>query len=70
MTFLYRQEYYGNPMTRDPYQPEETECIVAKNRHAGTGECKLAMYAAVSKFVTADATPRAGYRKAIETGNA
>ena len=69
VTFLYRPEYYGDPLTRDPYQPEETECIVAKNRHAGTGECTLAMYAATSKFVTANAEPRAGARMAMKTGN-
>lgn len=69
VTFLYRPEYYGDPLTRDPYQPEETECIVAKNRHAGTGECKLAMCAAVSKFVTVNADPRAGVRMAMKTGN-
>lgn len=69
VTFLYRPEYYGDPLTRDPYQPEETECTVAKNRHAGVGTCKLAMYAAVSKFVTANADPRAGARVAMKTGN-
>lgn len=69
VTFLYRPEYYGDPLTRDPYQPEETECTVAKNRHAGVGTCKLAMYAAVSKFVTANADPRAGARVAMQTGN-
>lgn len=69
VTFLYRPEYYGNPLTRDPSQPEETECTVAKNRHAGVGTCKLAMYAAVSKFVTANADPRAGARVAMQTGN-
>ena len=67
VTFLYRPEYYGNPLTRDPSQPEETECTVAKNRHAGVGTCKLAMYAAVSKFVTANADPRAGARVAMQT---
>ena len=69
VTFLYRPEYYGDPLTRDPYQPEETECTVAKNRHAGVGTCKLAMYAAVSKFVTANADPRSGARIAMQTGN-
>lgn len=69
VTFLYRPEYYGDPLTRDPYQPEETTCIVAKNRHAGTGECRMAMYAAVSKFVTANADPRTGARIAMQTGN-
>lgn len=70
VTFLYRPEYYGNPADRDPYMPEETECIVAKNRHAGVGECKLAFYAATSKFVTTNTDPRSGYRKAMQTGNA
>lgn len=68
VTFLYRQDYYGNKADRDPYMPEETECIVAKNRHAGTGECKLLFYPATSKFVTASSDPRAAYRKAMETG--
>lgn len=66
--FLYRKDYYGNKADRDPYMPEETECIVAKNRHAGTGECKLAFYPAMSKFVTASSDPRAGAKKAMETG--
>ena len=70
VTFLYRQDYYGNKADRDPYMPEETECIVAKNRHAGTGECKLLFYPATSKFVTASSDPRAAYRKAMETGQA
>lgn len=68
VTFLYRQDYYGNKADRDPYMPEETECIVAKNRHAGTGECKLLFYPATSKFVTASSDPRVGARKALETG--
>ena len=68
VTFLYRQDYYGNRADRDPYMPEETECIVAKNRHAGTGECKLLFYPATSKFVTAGSDPRTGARKALETG--
>lgn len=70
VTFLYRQEYYGNRADRDPYMPEETECIVAKNRHAGTGECKLAFFPATSKFVTANTDPRTGYKKALATGQA
>lgn len=68
VTFLYRQDYYGNKADRDPYMPEETECIVAKNRHAGTGECKLLFYPTTSKFVTASSDPRAAARKAMETG--
>lgn len=70
VTFLYRQDYYGNRADRNPYMPEETECIVAKNRHAGTGECKMLFYPATSKFVTASSDPRTGARKAMETGNA
>lgn len=70
VTFLYRKDYYGNAAHRDPYMPDETECIIAKNRHAGTGECKLAFYPATSKFVTAASDPRSGYREAIRTGNA
>lgn len=70
VTFLYRPHYYGNPADRDPNMPEETSCIVAKNRHGGTGECQLAFYAASSKFVTANPDPRSGYRKAVEQGQA
>ena len=70
VTFLYRQDYYGNPADKDPYMPDETECIVAKNRHAGVGELKLAFYAATSKFSTTNTDPRSGYRKALATGNA
>ena len=70
VTFLYRPDYYGNPVDRDPYMPEETECIVAKNRHGGTGTCKLDFYAATSKFVTTNPDPRSGYRVAVHTGNA
>lgn len=70
VTFLYRKGYYGKPDDRDPYMPEETECIVAKNRHAGVGECSLDFYAATSKFVTTNADPRSGYRKAIQCGQA
>ena len=68
VTFLYRAEYYGNEANKDPYMPDETECIVAKNRHASVGECKLAFFPATSKFMTANSDPRAGYRKAMQTG--
>lgn len=68
--FLYRPKYYGDPADRDPNIPEETTCIVAKNRHGGTGKCTLAFYAAASKFVTANPDPRIGYRKAVELGQA
>lgn len=70
VTFLYRPEYYGNPADKDPYMPDETDCIVAKNRHAGVGECKLAFFPATSKFTGTNSDPRSGYRKAMETGNA
>jgi len=67
--FLYRKDYYGNAAHRDPTTPDDTECIVAKNRHAGTGSCQLAFYPAASKFVTAASDPRAGYRQAVRTGS-
>lgn len=68
--FLYRKDYYGNAAFRDPVMPDETECIIAKNRHAGTGECKLSFFPAASKFVTAASDPRSGYREAVRTGTA
>lgn len=67
--FLYRKDYYGNAAHRDPTMPDDTECIVAKNRHAGTGSCQLAFYPAASKFVTAASDPRSGYRQAVRTGS-
>lgn len=70
VTFLYRPEYYGNQADKDPYMPDETECIVAKNRHAGVGECKLAFFPATSKFTGTNSDPRSGYRKAMQTGQA
>lgn len=70
VTFLYRKDYYGKTADRDPYMPEDTTCILAKNRHAGVGECSLDFYAATSKFVTRNADPRSGYRKAIQKGQA
>ena len=70
VTFLYRKDYYGNPAHRDPYMPDETDCIIAKNRHAGTGECVLAFYPATSKFVTAATDPRSGLREAMRHGQA
>ena len=69
VTFLYRQDYYGNPADKDPYMPDEVSCIVAKNRHAGVGECTLAMYAATSKFASTNTDPRSGYRMAMKTGH-
>ena len=68
VTFLYRPDYYGNPADKDPYAADEVTCIVAKNRHAGVGDCTLAMYAATSKFVSANSDPRAAARKAMQTG--
>jgi replicative DNA helicase len=68
--FLYRQEYYGEVRNKDPYVPEEIEVILAKNRHGGTGDCKLAMYPAVSKLVATDNNPRSEYKKAVEAGMA
>ena len=68
VTFLYRPDYYGNPADKDPYAADEVTCIVAKNRHAGVGDCTLAMYAATSKFVSANSDPRASARKAMQTG--
>ena len=70
VTFLYRPEYYGNQADKDPYMPDETECIVAKNRHAGVGECRLAFFPATSKFTGTNSDPRSGYRMAMQTGNA
>lgn len=70
VTFLYRPEYYGNAADRDPYMPDQTECIVAKNRHASVGECKLAFFPAMSKFTGTNSDPRSGYRMAMQTGNA
>lgn len=70
VTFLHRPDYYGNEAKRDSTMPYDTEVIVAKNRHGGTGECQMAMYAAASKFVTSKSDPRSGYRKALQTGAA
>ena len=67
--FLYRPAYYGDQHDKNPYAPEETEVIVAKNRHAGTGECQLAMYPASSRFRTTNNDPRHAYRQSIKTGN-
>lgn len=67
--FLYRSDYYGNERDKDPLMPEEVEVIVAKNRHAGTGDCKLAMYPFVSKFVTTSNDPRTAYKNYRKTGN-
>lgn len=69
VTFLYRKEYYGNEANKDPFASDEMECIIAKNRHAGTGECKLAFCPATSKFTTTNPDPRVGYRMALKTGN-
>lgn len=66
--FLYRKDYYGNAAHRDPIMPDSTACIIAKNRHAGTGECELAFYPGTSKFVTASSDPRSGARTALQTG--
>lgn len=68
--FLYRKDYYGRDQDRDPYMPDDTDCIIAKNRHAGTGECRFAFFPAVSKFVTAESDPRTAFRKAVQTGEA
>ena len=67
--FLYRQAYYGDHFDKDPHAPEETDVIVAKNRHAGTGECQLAMYPATSRFRTTNNDPRHAYRQTVKAGN-
>lgn len=68
ITFLHRPEYYGDKKQRDPLAPYETECIMEKNRHGATGECTLAFFKKVSKFLTANSSPREGMKKAVEAG--
>ena len=68
--FLYRPGYYDNARNKNPYAPEETEVIVAKNRHGGVGECELAMCPVSSRFITTNNDPRYAYRQAIKAGDA
>jgi len=65
---LYRENYYEASKNKDPYQPDYTDVIVAKNRHAGVGECILAMHPAISKFMTPNNEPRQAYRQAMKAG--
>lgn len=69
ITFLYRKEYYGNMEDLADYEPLEVEVIVAKNRHGPTGQCKFAFFPALSRFMTADSSPRAGAKEALTYGS-
>ena len=64
---LYRDKYYDDPSNRDPYQPEDINVEVAKNRHGGTGRCILKFYAATSKM-TPDTNSREEYLAMINAG--
>ena len=56
--FLHRDDYYktGETSAVDVKLFEECDCIVAKNRHGGTGTVKLWWYGRHFRFVTPDLT--------------
>ena len=67
---LYRENYYEASKEKNPYQPDYTEVIVAKNRHARVGDCLIGMHLATGKFMTPDNDPRHAYRQTNMAGDA
>lgn len=63
--FLHRPTYYGDRSRLKPWDPEELEVIVAKNRHGATGECKMVCFMGVSKIQGGAMSPREDYRKSL-----
>lgn len=64
--FLYRPDYYGDRTELKPWDPEDMEVIVAKNRHGAVGECKMVCFMGVGKITSGSASPRENYRAALK----
>lgn len=64
--FLHRPSYYGDRSRLKPWDPEELEVIVAKNRHGATGECKMACFMGLSKIQGGAMSPRDEYRTGMK----
>jgi replicative DNA helicase len=61
--FLHRPTYYGDRTQMRPWDPEDLQVIVAKNRHGAAGECKMACFMGVSKIAPGSDNQRAVYRQ-------
>lgn len=63
--FLHRPTYYGDRTKMKPWDPEDLEVIVAKNRHGAVGECKMVCFMGVSKIQGGASGPRENYRNSM-----
>ena len=63
--FLHRPAYYGDRTQLRPWDPEDLEVIVAKNRHGAVGECKMVCFMGVNKIASGSNGPREVYRQGM-----
>lgn len=64
--FLHRPAYYGDRTQLRPWDPEDLEVIVAKNRHGAVGECKMVCFMGVNKIASGSNGPREVYRQGMQ----
>lgn len=63
--FIHRPAYYGDRRKLRPWDPEDLEVIVAKNRHGAPGECKMVCFMGVNKIASGANGPREVYRQGM-----
>ena len=56
--FLHRPAYYGDRTKLRPWDPEDLDVIVAKNRHGTVGECRMVAFMGVNKIASGSTGPR------------